>query len=207
MNGKRIRGLLLVLVSAMLLVSSAGCTNGVAEDTPAGAEDATTDSVDTPSWTENLTPIRGTDPAPIPPSDNTPPTISNVEVLEVTASSAVINWTTDEAANGNVEYGTTSNYGLSAAADGSAVANHSVSLTGLTDGTTYHFRVRAMDQSGNEATSDDQTFTTSSAPPVGQLTVHFIDVGQGDAILLDCGEDEVLIDGGSGDSRCGDIPE
>ncbi|MFC2068052.1 hypothetical protein ACFLTP_03455 [Chloroflexota bacterium] len=29
-----------------------------------------------------------------------------------------------------------------------------------------------------------------------QLTVHFIDVGQGDSILIDLGEIEVLIDGG-----------
>jgi len=33
----------------------------------------------------------------------------------------------------------------------------------------------------------------------GQLTVHFIDVGQGDAILVDHGTYEILIDGGDGD--------
>ncbi len=36
------------------------------------------------------------------------------------------------------------------------------------------------------------------------LTVHFIDVGQGDAILLDIGTTEVLIDGGEKDSRAAD---
>jgi beta-lactamase superfamily II metal-dependent hydrolase len=33
-------------------------------------------------------------------------------------------------------------------------------------------------------------------PAQGTLTVHFIDVGQGDSILLDLGDTEVLIDGG-----------
>jgi len=33
-------------------------------------------------------------------------------------------------------------------------------------------------------------------PPQGTLTVHFIDVGQGDSILLDIGDIEALIDGG-----------
>ncbi len=33
-------------------------------------------------------------------------------------------------------------------------------------------------------------------PPKSELKVHFIDVGQGDSILLDLGETEILIDGG-----------
>jgi len=34
------------------------------------------------------------------------------------------------------------------------------------------------------------------APTVGELEVHFIDVGQGDSILIDLAETEILIDGG-----------
>ncbi len=48
-------------------------------------------------------------------------------------------------------------------------------------------------------TEPAETFTitvASTSSSNEQLTVHFIDVGQGDSILLDLGEVEVLIDGG-----------
>ena len=38
--------------------------------------------------------------------------------------------------------------------------------------------------------------TPTLTPPMEELKVHFIDVGQGDAILIDLGETEILIDGG-----------
>ena len=39
--------------------------------------------------------------------------------------------------------------------------------------------------------------TTTTEPPRDELTVHFIDIDQGDAILIDLDETEILIDGGN----------
>ena len=45
--------------------------------------------------------------------------------------------------------------------------------------------------------SQPQPFLPDEKPvPQSELQVHFIDVGQGDSILIDLGSDEVLIDGG-----------
>ncbi|MEM3396507.1 MAG: S8 family serine peptidase [Thermoplasmata archaeon] len=102
-------------------------------------------------------------------SDTTPPVISNVAASGITANSATITWTTDEASTSVVEYGTTTSYGQTATGS-SGVTSHSVTLSGLTASTTYHFRVKSADAAGNLATSSDYTFTTSSAsdttPPV-----------------------------------------
>jgi competence protein ComEC len=45
-------------------------------------------------------------------------------------------------------------------------------------------------------TTTPASLPSTPAPIKGELKVHFIDVGQGDSILIDLGETEVLIDGG-----------
>ncbi|MBW8042178.1 MAG: hypothetical protein FVQ85_19565 [Planctomycetes bacterium] len=95
--------------------------------------------------------------------DTNAPVISNVQTSNVTASQATITWNTDEASNSQVEYGLDTNYGSATNLDSSLVTSHSVLLTGLSQSTAYHFRVKSADTSGNESTSGDNTFTTSVA--------------------------------------------
>jgi len=94
-------------------------------------------------------------------ADNQPPVISSVSVSTITTVAATITWTTDEASDSQVEYGTTTAYGNSTTLNTSLVTSHSQALTGLTASTLYHYRVRSKDAAGNLATSGDFTFTTA----------------------------------------------
>ena len=96
-------------------------------------------------------------------TDSTPPTTSLITAGGVTATSAVITWTTDEASDSQVQYGPTTAYGSTTTIDGSLVTAHSVTLSGLTASTAYHYRVLSRDGADNLTTSTDQTFTTSAA--------------------------------------------
>jgi hypothetical protein len=109
-------------------------------------------------------------------NDKTKPVISSI--IQPTSpdtlgpTSASIGWKTDELASTQVEYGTTASYGKlepDPPADdptGGAslgVIDHGVVLKGLQPNTTYNYRVKSKDAAGNEAVSDDKTFTTISA--------------------------------------------
>ncbi len=89
--------------------------------------------------------------------------ITNVQATSVTANTATITWTTDAASSSQVQYGLTTAYGTSTPLDSTNVTSHSVTLTGLTPGTLYHYRVISANPSWPTATtSADFTFTTSS---------------------------------------------
>ena len=96
------------------------------------------------------------------PPDTTPPVISNVLSGNITASSAVITWTTDEASNSTVEYGLTTSYG-STASNATNVTSHSITLNNLSANTLYHYRVKSTDAAGNTATSPDHSFQTGGS--------------------------------------------
>ena len=105
-------------------------------------------------------------------SDTTPPVIADVTVSAITETSATISWTTNEPADTQVEYGLTTTYGTLTPLDASLVISHAVTLSGLTAGTVYHYRVISKDAAQNVAVSADATFTTSAAgsPPVLVIT-------------------------------------
>jgi hypothetical protein len=98
------------------------------------------------------------------PSDDTAPEITVGPASgSLTTSGATITWTTDEASDSQVEYGTTSGYGSASDLDSTKVTAHSVALSALSENTTYHYRVLSRDAAGNLVASDDATFTTTDA--------------------------------------------
>lgn len=105
-----------------------------------------------------------------PPSggpDTTQPVISSVSIGSFSNNAATISWNTDEASTSSVDYGFTSGYSFSIT-NSTLVASHSIRLTNLISTTTYHYRVRSTDGSGNMATGSDNTVIT---PVTGLRTI------------------------------------
>lgn len=100
------------------------------------------------------------------PPDTTPPVISNVIVYNITQNSANVTWNTDEMATHQVEYGLTNSYGSSTTLNQNLMIYHSEKITGLVSNTTYHYKVKSRDASGNLAMSNDFNLTTLSPLPL-----------------------------------------
>jgi hypothetical protein len=109
-----------------------------------------------------------------PPPDQTPPVVSNVANTNITASSAMITWDTNEVSDSQVFFGTTPPYGDSPGLNTAMVTNHFQLLSGLLPATMYHYYVVSKDAAGNAASSNTFTFTTAAAdttpPPVPSIT-------------------------------------
>lgn len=93
-----------------------------------------------------------------PAADTTAPVISGIGATP-SDTTAIITWTTNESSLSWVVYGTSTAYGLEKKTT-TYITSHSVTLTGLTPETTYHYQVKSKDSSGNIGTYTDKTFTT-----------------------------------------------
>jgi purple acid phosphatase-like protein/cytochrome c len=110
-------------------------------------------------------------------SDNTPPEITNVKASDITKTSVIITWDTNENADSKVVYGKTSSYGQEVS-NASRVKKHSVAIVNLESTTLYHYKVISSDKSGNETESADGTFTTTDIPDVDPPVISNINVIQ-----------------------------
>ncbi|MCG2826413.1 MAG: Omp28-related outer membrane protein [Thermoplasmatales archaeon] len=121
--------------------------------------------------------------------DTTPPTISDVQSSSITSSSATITWTICEPGSFVVEYGTSTSYGSTVSGNVTYPfeISRSITLSGLSVGTTYHYRVKSTDSSGNTATSNDYTFTTLSTEQ--PTTVYVGGTGSGNYTTIQAGID------------------
>jgi hypothetical protein len=102
-----------------------------------------------------------------------PLTISTVSAGSITQSSAVISWNTNIAANSQVNYGLTANYGTTTI-DPASTTTHSLILSGLNSGTLYHYQVIS-----GAASSSDFTFTTASPPDLTAPEISISSPAQG----------------------------
>lgn len=100
-------------------------------------------------------------------SDTVPPSISDINV-KTNRTTAEISWKTNEPSISWIVYGTTTNYGKEIKTT-TYTTSHSITLTELIPGTTYHFQIKSKDSTGNIGTSEDRTFTTLKPRIVGDI--------------------------------------
>lgn len=99
-----------------------------------------------------------------PPIDTTAPVISAITATSTTATTTSVSWTTNEAADSAVWYGTANPLVVNALtlweSNASLVTSHALNLGGLAASTTHYYIVVSKDAAGNTATSSQNMFTT-----------------------------------------------
>ncbi|MCD6085618.1 fibronectin type III domain-containing protein [bacterium] len=96
--------------------------------------------------------------------DRTPPTISEIRVKELTTSTALIYWKTNERATSKVNYGTSSEEYNFSTSSSALVSEHQILIQDLLPATRYYFVVISKDSSGNQRTSEEFDFQTLIVP-------------------------------------------
>ena len=116
------------------------------------------------------------------------PVISDVDAVDITATSAAITWITNNLSDSEVQYGTTTVLG-NTESDSSMVLEHYVPLTGLAPDTVYYYEVWS-DGVRSPADSDEyHSFTTTKLPEEYSITLEPVCGVCGDLVEVGiCGE-------------------
>jgi phosphodiesterase/alkaline phosphatase D-like protein len=117
-------------------------------------------STDTSGNVTTFPPV-GSPPLSFTTTTGTPPVISSISSVPG-STSAIVTWTTDVPANSQVAYGTSPGSLSQTVSSAALVTSHGLSISGLSPGTTYHFRVTSATAGGDA--------TISPAPPAAPLT-------------------------------------
>ncbi|MCB9135576.1 MAG: fibronectin type III domain-containing protein [Anaerolineales bacterium] len=95
-------------------------------------------------------------------NDTTAPQITNITANGTSSSSVKITWNTNEFSTSTLKYGTQSGSYPQILTDDTYQKLHQVTISGLTTGTTYYYRIVSTDRSGNVTQSAEKTFVVLS---------------------------------------------
>ncbi|MBM4446185.1 MAG: redoxin domain-containing protein [Chloroflexi bacterium] len=100
------------------------------------------------------------------------PVASDISVSELSETSAVISWTTDEPAISNIEIYTEDHIFVITVTNKKPVNSHQMLVGGLSPDTTYYFNILSEDK---QALSQEHSFKTL-APAPSQFTISYVRV-------------------------------
>jgi len=98
----------------------------------------------------------------------------------ITTKKAKINWSTNRGSDSKVAFGTSKgSYNTEEPSSSDQVTDHEINLTGLTAGTTYHYKAKWTDEDGNTGESEEKSFTTAPAPTVFDVSAQNVGLTSG----------------------------
>ena len=107
---------------------------------------------------------------------------SGPSVTDLTTMKAKITWGTDRNSDSKIAYGTKSgSYFDEEPSNSTQTKDHTINLTNLSPGTTYHYRAKWTDEDGNTGQSEEKTFTTDPAPTVQDVAAK--NIGLSNAVI------------------------
>ncbi len=96
-----------------------------------------------------------------PVTDNLSPLVYNVRMV-TQPNCAVVYWKTDEPADGQIDWGTTTAYSQTPITHTGYYYTHRLIISPLDATTDYHFRIRSMDEALNTTVGSDNAFTSTA---------------------------------------------
>ncbi len=128
------------------------------------------------------------------------PVISNIVAVPNADNTATITWTTNEGSDSRVDYGVTAGILNLNSVNAAQVTSHTITLTNLAAGVTYHFRVSSKDGAGNNVTSPAApvaplTFTMPASPCFTDILAGEFSAGTPDAgvVVAEEGDGQVML--------------